>query len=312
MCGSAEARLKQVEKTDMEVYMEAVVSGIVAGFAARLYMLRTDYRNYPSYPHGYVIHLSLGLIAAALASLALPALLEEEYTAITFLVLCAQQFRDIRNMERETLMKLEENKLVPRGTDYIEGIAKVFESRNYLVMLVALVTSGAVLYGGISLGVPAGLLMILLARFLMRGSFIKDIARVEPGRLHFEKSLLYVNDIVIMNVGDPAAREKILAEGAGLMLHPYDDDGRSVLNSLGQRQAILHDISMLVGNKLEIGEQEWSPAARKNLETGSLAVFLLPDEKDMRCLIEAAKRTPVLESAVQKPLASRIGRKAAD
>ena len=96
------------------------------------------------------------------------------------------------------------------------------------------------------------------------------------------------------------------------MLHPYDDDGRSVLNSLGQRQAILHDIPMLVGNKLEIGEQEWSPAARKNLETGSLAVFLLPDEKDMRCLIEAAKRTPVLESAVQKPLASRIGRKAAD
>ena len=40
-------------------------------------------------------------------------------------------------------MKLEENTLVPRGLDYIEGIAKVFESRNYLVMLVALVTSGA-------------------------------------------------------------------------------------------------------------------------------------------------------------------------
>ena len=63
---------------------------------------------------------------------------------------------------------------------------------------------------------------------------------------------------------------------------------------------------------MEIGEQEWTPAARKNLETGSLAVFLMPNEKDMECIIEAAKRTPVLESAVQKPLASRIGRKAAD
>lgn len=93
-------------------------------------MLRTDYRNYPSYPHGYIIHLSLGAIAASLAAIALPALLEEEYTAVTFLVLCAQQFRDIRNMERETLMKLEENTLVPRGLDYIEGIAKVFESRQ--------------------------------------------------------------------------------------------------------------------------------------------------------------------------------------
>ena len=285
---------------------------MTAGFLARLYMLRTDYRNYPSYPHGYIIHLSLGAIAASLAAIALPALLEEEYTAVTFLVLCAQQFRDIRNMERETLMKLEENTLVPRGLDYIEGIAKVFESRNYLVMLVALVTSGATIGGGWTWGVLAGLVMILFSRFLMRGSYIRNIAKVEQGQLHFEKSLLYVDDIVIMNVGDPAAREKILKEGIGLMLHPYDDDGRSVLNNLGQRQAMLHDISMLVGNKLEIGEQEWTPAARKNMETGALGIFLMPNEKDIACVIEAAKRTPVLESAVQKPLANTIGRKAAD
>ena len=285
---------------------------MTAGFLARLYMLRTDYRNYPSYPHGYIIHLSLGAIAASLAAIALPALLEEEYTAVTFLVLCAQQFRDIRNMERETLMKLEENTLVPRGLDYIEGIAKVFESRNYLVMLVALVTSGATIWGGWTWGVLAGLVMILFSRFLMRGSYIRNIAKVEQGQLHFEKSLLYVDDIVIMNVGDPAAREKILEEGIGLMLHPYDDDGRSVLNNLGQRQAMLHDISMLVGNKLEIGEQEWTPTARKNMETGALGIFLMPNEKDIACVIEAAKRTPVLESAVQKPLANTIGRKAAD
>ena len=296
----------------MNTYTEAVILGMVAGFLARLYMLRTDYRNYPSYPHGYIIHLSLGAIAASLASIALPALLEEEYTAITFLVLCAQQFRDIRNMERETLMKLEENTLVPRGLDYIEGIAKVFESRNYLVMLVSLVTSGATIYGGVGLGAVAGLVMILFARFLMRGSFIRGIARVTEGKLHFEKSLLYVDDIVLMNVGDPEAREKILREGVGIVLHPYDDDGRSILNNLGQRQALVHDISMLVGNKLEVGEQEWTPAARKNMETGALGIFLLPNEKDVECVIEAAKRTPVLESAVQKPLANSIGRKAAD
>jgi len=296
----------------MGTYTEAILYGMTAGFLARLYMLRTDYRNYPSYPHGYIIHLSLGAIAASLAAIALPALLEEEYTAITFLVLCAQQFRDIRNMERETLMKLEENTLVPRGLDYIEGIAKVFESRNYLVMLVALVTSGATIFGGRGPGALAGLAMILFARFLMRGSFIGDLARVEEGALRFEKSLLYIDDIVIMNVGDPDAREKILREGVAIVLHPYDDDGRSVLNNLGQRQALLHDISMLVGNKLEIGEQEWTPAARKNMDTGALGIFLLPNEKDIGCVIEAAKRTPVLESAVQKPLANSIGREAAD
>lgn len=296
----------------MGTYTEAILMGMTAGFLARLYMLRTDYRNYPSYPHGYIIHLSLGAIAASLAAIALPALLEEEYTAITFLVLCAQQFRDIRNMERETLMKLEENTLVPRGLDYIEGIAKVFESRNYLVMLVALVTSGVTIFGGQKIGILAGVAMILFSRFLMRGSFIRDIARVEEGTLHFEESLLYVDDIVIMNVGDLEAKEKILQEGVAIVLHPYDDDGRSVLNNLGQRQALLHDISMLVGNKLEIGEQEWTPAARKNMDTGALGIFLLPNEKDVGCVIEAAKRTPVLESAVQKPLANTIGREASD
>lgn len=122
-------------------------------------------------------------------------------------------------------MKLEEHTLVPRGLDYIEGIAKVFESRNYLVMLVALVTSGATIFGGQSIGIFAGLAMILFSRFLMRGSFIGELARVEEGVLHFEKSLLYIDDIVIMNVGDLEAREKILKEGVAIVLHPYDDDG---------------------------------------------------------------------------------------
>lgn len=73
----------------MNTYTEAVILGMIAGFLARLYMLRTDYRNYPSYPHGYIIHLSLGAIAASLASIALPALLEEEYTAdYIFGVMC--------------------------------------------------------------------------------------------------------------------------------------------------------------------------------------------------------------------------------
>lgn len=308
MSSSAEA----LSVNKMEPYLAAIVLGTAAGFIARIYMLRTDYRSYPSYPHGYIIHLSLGAVAAALAAIAVPALLLEEYTAITFLVLCAQQFRDIRNMERETLMKLEENVLVPRGLDYIEGIAKVFESRNYLVMLVALATTTALILLGTGPGLLVAAAMILLAKWMMRGSYIRDIARVERGRLHFEQSLLYVDDIVIMNVALPETKEKILHEGIGLVLHPFDDDGRMILNNLGQRQAIIHDVSALVGNKLEIGEPELTPAARKNIDTGALAVFLVPNELDEQCLIEAVYRTPILESAVQKPLASIIGRKAAD
>ncbi|MDK2822541.1 MAG: uncharacterized protein PWQ67_1337 [Clostridia bacterium] len=296
----------------MDKYSQIVILGIGAGIIARLYMLRNDYRSYPSYPHGYVTHISLGVIAASLASLAIPALLEKEFTAVTFLVLAAQQFREIRNMERETLTKLEEYALVARGLDYIEGIAKVFEARNYLVMLVSLTTTGFAILFGLLIGALAGLITIFLSGFLMGGEFVRDIAIVKPGKLHFQNSLLMVDNIVIMNVGLKNAREKILREGIGVVIHPKDDNARATLNNLGQRQAILHDVSVLVGNKLETGEPDWTPLMRKDIDTGKLGLFVLPNEKDIECVIEAIYRTPVLESAVQKPLASKVGRKAAD
>lgn len=281
-------------------YTAAIIWGIFMGFFDRLYLLCSDYRSYPSYPHGYVIHLSLGAIAAALAAVAIPALLVKEYTAITFLVLCAQQFRDIRNMERETLLKLEASQLVPRGADYIEGIAKVFEARNYLVMMVALVTTGGIIFLEVRAGVFLGILAIIASHILMSGQKIGEIAEVREGRVSFDGPLLMVDDIVIMNVGEKKARTKILSEGVGLILTGKDDNGRAALNNLGQRQAILHDIAAIIGSKAEIGEPSYTPMARKNVDTGAIGIYFLPNERDIEGLIKAVKRTPLLESAVSK------------
>ena len=281
-------------------YTAAIIWGIFMGFFDRLYLLCSDYRSYPSYPHGYVIHLSLGAIAAALAAVAIPALLVKEYTAITFLVLCAQQFRDIRNMERETLLKLEVSQLVPRGADYIEGIAKVFEARNYLVMMVALVTTGGIIFLEVRAGVFLGILAIIASHILMSGQKIGEIAEVREGRVSFDGPLLMVDDIVIMNVGEKKARTKILSEGVGLILTGKDDNGRAALNNLGQRQAILHDIAAIIGSKAEIGEPSYTPMARKNVDTGAIGIYFLPNERDVEGLIKAVKRTPLLESAVSK------------
>ena len=281
-------------------YTAAIIWGIFMGFFDRLYLLCSDYRSYPSYPHGYVIHLSLGAIAAALAAVAIPALLVKEYTAITFLVLCAQQFRDIRNMERETLLKLEDSQLVPRGADYIEGIAKVFEARNYLVMMVALVTTGGIIFLEVRAGVFLGILAIIASHILMSGQKIGEIAEVREGRVSFDGPLLMVDDIVIMNVGEKKARTKILSEGVGLILTGKDDTGRAALNNLGQRQAILHDIAAIIGSKAEIGEPSYTPMARKNVDTGAIGIYFLPNERDVEGLIKAVKRTPLLESAVSK------------
>lgn len=104
-------------------------------------MLRGDVRQYPNYPNGYLIHLTTCFIAAALGSVAYPALLGKNYVAVTFLTLAIQQFRDIRKMEKETLYSLERNSYAPRGESYIDGIAKTSEARKYIVMIASLTTT---------------------------------------------------------------------------------------------------------------------------------------------------------------------------
>lgn len=293
-------------------YQTSIISGLAAGVLARLFMLRVDYRQYPTYPHDIITHLALGFIAALIGAVLIPALLLKQYTAVTFLALAAEQFRNVRNMERETLTKLEEMELVPRGIDYIEGIARTFEARNYLTIITAIIVSGLFFWLGWPYALAAAILIILATQFLKTGRVVGDIAEVVPAKLHFQGPLLMVDDIFIMNIGLEAAREKILAEGLAVLIKPKDDNGRAILHNAGQRQAILHTAAALLGTKREIAEPEFTPLARKNIDTGAVGVFILPVEKDFECLRKIIERTPVLESASRKPLATRAGRIASD
>jgi hypothetical protein len=296
----------------MEKYGLAILLGIVAGFFARWLMLRSDYRHYPTYPHGQLTHLALGFIAAGLGAVAIPAIAKPDYVAVTFLVLAAQQFRDVRNMERESLNHLEETKIIRRGSDYIEGIARVFEARNYLVIMTALFTSAATYWLGWEYAVVIATVSIVLSLRLMSGSYIGDIAEVVAAEVHFEGPLLKVNDVVIMNVGLPQTREKILKEGMGVLIKPKDDDARLTLDALGQRMAIIHDVVSILGSKVDINETELIPMARKNIDKGYLALFLVANETDLDYLMEIIRKVPVLESARGTALKSYFGRKAAD
>ena len=296
----------------MKSYLIVILVGLLLGFADRLVMLRNDYRHYPTYPHGHLTHLTMGFIAAGLGAMVVPAVSKPDYVAVTFLVLAAQQFRDIRNMERESLGKLDENKLVERGNDYIEGIAKVFEARNYLCMITALISSAVTQIWSWPLGVVVGLACILISLKLMAGRQLGEIIDVTRAKIHFNGSLLMVDDVVIMNVGLPATREKIMAEGLGIIMHPKDDDARMTLDNIGQRLAIIYDVVSILGSKIEIGETELHPMARKHPDKGYLALFIVPNEPDIESLIEIVKKVPLLESAQGIGLSSLAGRKAAD
>jgi len=296
----------------MEKYLLVVIGGIVAGFLNRCLTLKIDYRYYPTYPHGYMTHLSLGFIAAALGAVAIPAIAEPDYTAVTFLVLAAQQFREIRKMERETLNELEKTKLIRRGQDYIEGIARVFEARNYLAIANAFLTSAVLYFGSWPMAVLTAVLCQLISLKIMRGNYVGQIAEIVPGKLSFNNSLLMVDDIVIMNVGLPEFRQKILKEGLGVVLKPKDDNARLTLDAPGQRMAIIHDVVSILGSKVDIGEKDFIPLMRKQPDQGYFGLFVLANEPDLEYLIEVIKRVPVLESAQGTTLKSYFGRKAAD
>ncbi|QTL98230.1 hypothetical protein GM661_09680 [Iocasia frigidifontis] len=293
-------------------YGELLVVSFLLGTLARAFMLRIDYRQFPSFPHSYVIHLILGGIAAALGALVVPVLLEKEYIAITFLTLAAQQFRDVRNMERESLAQIEENELIPRGKAYIEGIAKLFEARNYLALVTALITSLVYFYFNWYLGILAGSLSAYLLHLFMKGPTVADIARVELKELTIKGYNIGVDDIIIMNIGEKEALEKWQQEGLGIKIIPKDENARTTLSNLGQRQAILHDLAVLMGVKLDKGMQQFTPLARLDLNYGTLNIIFLPQEPDWEFIKQAIEKIPVLESSQQKPLKSKIGRKAAD
>ncbi|MFD2672876.1 YIEGIA family protein [Marinicrinis sediminis] len=282
-------------------YTLGVVLGTLFGIIARFYMLQTDYRQYPTYPHGRIIHVSLGIIAAGLGAVAVPALFEEDYTAITFLALAAQQFRDVRNMERETLTNLDEMELVPRGAVYIEGIAMVFEGRNYLVILSAFLASLFTILLSPYAGIVGGVLSLFVARYFKSGKSVSEIADIEIAPVKADDFNIYVGDIYIMNVGLKESQDIIAQQGIGLIFTPKNRNSRVSLANLGQRQAILHDMSTIFGAYRDSSEPSLLPLAKLDMKDGRLGVLLLVCEVNPEKAVEAARSVPLLESAVRMP-----------
>lgn len=271
--------------------------GLVAGFLTRLLLLRVDYRQYPSYPHAYVSHLAFGFIAAAVGAVSIPALVEREFTAVTFLVLVATQFREIRSMERETLQALDATLLVPRGADYIEGIASVFEARNYLAMGVAMVSSGLTILTGWPGGIAGGIAGLIGAYALRSGKCVGDIAEVREAKVRFDGPALYVDDIYIMNVGLEKVRAPLRQWAVGVTLHPRDPSSRDKLAHVGQRLAILHDLTAALGNRQDVSAPEFTPMARKDQESGVIGLFAVPFTREFEAIRKVIEKVPLLESA---------------
>lgn len=293
----------------MNEYTYPILVGVIIGMIARLMMLRTDYRQYPTYLHGKVIHLSLGFIAASLGTIAVPAIMELEFTAVTFLTIAASQFREVRNMERNTLTELDAYELVPRGNTYIEGIAIAFEGRNYLVIFASFLATLCYLVWNVWVALIISIGVFFVIRKLMSGASLKEIVDIEYVDPHFEGAGLYVDNIYIMNIGLPQRQQEILKYGMGFVLTPKNFNVRSTIANLGQRQAILHDISVSMGVFRDSGTPALVPLIKRDLDDGRIGVFVLPQERDVEKAKEIIGAVPVLENAIRMPSEAKPSKK---
>lgn len=284
----------------MDNYLVAVVIGIIFGFISRLTLLRTDSRQYPTYPQGRIIHLSFGFIASFIGAVAIPAFLESDWTAVTFLGLAATQFREVRKMERETLEKVDTWELVKRGTPFIEGMAQAFESRNYLVMFTGLVTT---LFAVINIyaGIISGIIMLFVVKHNMAGKLLLDIAEFEEAEIRFEGPTLFVGDILMKNVGLEDTRKIIQERAMGVIVTPINKNSIVTTSHLGQRQAMLHHVANVLGAFLDSGEPALVPMAKRDMEDGRIALFIMPREKDFEQIKTVLEHVPVLDSAIRLP-----------
>jgi hypothetical protein len=290
----------------MHEYTLIILIGTLCGIACRLNLLKTDYRQYPTYPHGRVIHIALGVIASGLGAVLVATLLKKDYTAVTFLALAAQQFRDVRNMERQMLTNVDSLELVPRGTTYIEGIAMAFEGRNYLVIATAFFSAMATHFFNWWGGIVVGLISIWFSQWFMSGKTLGSIVSIREAKVHFEGANLFVDDVLIYNTGLKDTQERILKHGMGFILEPKDANSTVSLGNLGQRQAILHDVSTILGVCRDSGEPSLVPLSKRDLNTGKLALFLLPMDRDPVKAREIIERVPVLENSYRKPLKADV------
>lgn len=284
----------------MHSYLLPVAIGIIFGFLARLLLLHTDFRQYPTYPTGRIIHLSFGFIAAFIGAVAMPAVLESNWTAVTFLGLAATQFREVRKMERESLQNIDAFELVKRGAPFIEGMAQAFESRNYLVMFTALLTTLFAVYS-FWLSIVGGIILLLIVKFHKSGKTLSVVANVAEAKIRFEGPTLFIDDILIKNVGLEDTRNIITEKAVGAIVTPKNQNSIVTLSFLGQRQAMLHHVATILGSYLDSGEPALIPLTKRDMADGRIALFILPREKDFHQIKAVLDKVPILDSAIRMP-----------
>ena len=290
---------------DEALFRHSFLVAVLLGTLCRLLVLRISDRQYPTRPQDYIEQIIMAGLTSALGGIALPALMDEEFSALTFLAVGIQQFQGLSKQEKITLNNIDEDELVPKGVTYIEEIASTYEVRSYVSLFAALCSSiGYILVAKrlICTAVAAILALIvgLIFRRILRRNSINDIADIKEAKLYFDGPIMKVNDVVITNIGLKQTREKFLKDGIALEVVPKDEKDFGVINDLGQRDAIIHNIFIHTGIDRDIDEHDIVSTSKVDLKTKSVLIVFMPILNDMNLIKQVAGSTPILEAAKGK------------
>lgn len=228
----------------------------------------------------------------------------KEFTAVTFLVLAITQFREVRKIERESLLDLEGEEYTRRGEAYIDGIAKIFESRNYIALLVSFSTALTVTLIQNLMDVPAwiqvaggslvGFILLYFLKAFTERQKVGDIAKITEGKIEIKGSDLYVDGMFISHLmGREEAKEWFIEDGIAAVIEPNQEHYQIPLLNKGQRQAILFEVTRRLGQRKIYSVQE--------INAGKNIIAVVPVIKNFDLLKETIISTPLLETVKKNP-----------
>ncbi len=292
------------------LFRHSFIVAMVLGILCRALVLRVTDKQYPTRPQDYLEQIITSGLASSLGAIALPALMDKEFSALTFFAIAIQQFQGLAEQERITLENIDGDEIVPKGSSYVEEIASTYEARSYISLLSSLVASGLFILCSnrfkfgfilctIVATIGASIVGILIRRYLRRDS-IGDIADIYPAKIHFYESMLKVNDVDIASIGLKDTRKRYLKEAIAIEIVPRNIGDFGIISDIGQRQAILHNIFIHMGINKDVDEKDILTISKMNLNKHTIVIPYIPIMKDINTMIEVAKSTPIIENAKSK------------
>lgn len=297
------------------LFRHAFITAMIIGTSCRFFVLRVQDKQYPSRPKDYIEQIIVAALAASLGAVALPALIDKEFSALTFLAVGIEQFQGLSLQEQITLKNIDNDDIIDKGYPYIDEIASTYEVRSYVSLFSSLIASLIYIYTAknynpgvllcIVFSTIGGIIVALIFRRLLRRKSVNDIADVYLAKISFDGPLLKVNDVVITNIGLKESRQKYLEKGLAIEIVPKDMESFGTLNDVGQQKSIIHNIYIHLGMDKDVDERDLLAFSETDLKKKSILIVMIPLLKDEIIFMQVAESTPILDTAKGKQTAYR-------